>query len=146
MLRLATLRPDPSEQPSPTRLSSTGLRGLGCVDYVDGVDVARLATNTETANQLAVALYIATLHVIEQTAALADHLEEAAPRGVVLHVRLEVLGEVRDLLGEERDLDLGGARVTVVLLEPLDDLGLLLRVESHFLGTVLGDARPGAPA
>jgi hypothetical protein len=55
------------------RLFSTGLRGLGYVGHVDGVDaICRLATNAESTDQSAVALDIAALHVIEQTATLAN--------------------------------------------------------------------------
>ena len=61
-----------------TRLFSTGLRGLGYVEHGDGVDVqSRLATNAETTDQRAIALDIATLHVIEQSATLADELHES---------------------------------------------------------------------
>src|SRR5437899_7516804 len=45
---------------------------------------------------------------------------------VVLLVRLEVLGEVEDALGQERDLHLGRAGIALVGAELLDD-GRLLR-------------------
>ena len=64
---------------------------------------------------------------------------------MVLHVRLEVVGEVGDALGEERDLHLGRAGVALVELELRDDLSLLLRVE-HDWTCVSGDTRTRALA
>ena len=46
------------------------------------------------------------LEVLEEAPALADEQQQAAARVVVVLVRLEVLGEVLDALGEEGDLDL----------------------------------------
>ena len=107
------------------RLFSTGLRGLGCVDHVDGVDVDRLATNAETADQLAITLHIAALHVIEQATTLADELHESAASVVITLVNLEVLGEVRDPVRQDRDLDFGRTGVRSVSLVVLNDLLLL---------------------
>ena len=109
-----------------TRLFSTGLRGLGCVGHVDGVDVlSRLATNAETADQSAVALDISALHVIEQTATLADELHESTARVMIALVDLEVLGEMCDPVSQNRHLDFGRTRVRRVSLIVLDDLLLL---------------------
>ena len=47
------------------------------------------------------------LQVVQQPAPAADHLQQAAPRVVVLLVRLQVLGEPVDPLGQDRDLHLG---------------------------------------
>src|SRR3990172_5983568 len=58
-----------------------------------------------------VALLVLAFHVVEQLAALAHHLEEPAARVVVLLVRLEVLGEMVDPRGEDRDLHLRRAGV-----------------------------------
>ena len=46
------------------------------------------------------------LQVIQQAAALADQLQEATPRGVILLVRLEVLGQFANPLTQNRDLNL----------------------------------------
>jgi hypothetical protein len=69
----------------------------------------------ELLEQSAVALQVARLQIVEEAAALAHHLEQAAPAVVVLLVRLEVLGEGLDARCEKRDLDLGGAGVAIVL-------------------------------
>jgi hypothetical protein len=108
------------------RLSSTGLRGFGCVGHVDGVDVlSRLATNAETTDQSAIALDIAALHVIEQTATLANELHESTARVMIAFVNLEVLGEMRNPVRQNRDLNFGRAGVRRVSLIVLNDLLLL---------------------
>src|SRR5690606_37392725 len=69
--------------------------------------LTRLLTNAERGDDLAVPLDVVAAQVVEQAAALADELQETAARVVVLRVRLEVLREVGDALGEQRDLHLG---------------------------------------
>ena len=58
-----------------------------------------------------VALDVLTPEVLEQAAPAADHPQQPSPGVVVLRVGLEVLGELRDALGEHGDLNLGRARV-----------------------------------
>ena len=65
----------------------------------------RLATNAETTNQRAVALYVAFLHVVQQTTTLTDELHESAAGVMITLVNLEVLGEMRDPGCQERHLD-----------------------------------------
>src|SRR6185437_11280922 len=62
-------------------------------------------TQTQALDQRVVARGVLGLEVIEQTAALADHLEQATTRMVILRVTLEVLGEIADTLAQDRDLD-----------------------------------------
>jgi hypothetical protein len=50
---------------------------------------------------------------------------------VILHVGLEVLGEVADARGEERDLDLRRTRVALRALVFLDQLRFLRLGKSH---------------
>jgi hypothetical protein len=47
-----------------------------------------------------VTLNICSLQIIQQTSALRDHLEQAAPRVVVLFVDFEVFGKLVDSLAE----------------------------------------------
>jgi hypothetical protein len=70
---------------------------------------ARLAsaTQTEGGDECAVALYIDAAQVVQQTTATADEHQQATAAVVVLLVHLEVLREVCDAVGEERDLHLG---------------------------------------
>src|SRR6266540_1647349 len=60
----------------------------------------RLFADAELLDHGAVAVEIGLLEVVEQAAAPADELEQAAARVVVLRVRLEVLGQVVDAVRE----------------------------------------------
>ena len=71
-----------------------------------------------------VAPLVGALEVIEQLAALRDHLEQAAPRMIVLHMGLEVIGQGGDPFGQDRDLHLGRTRVARLGGIRLDDFGL----------------------
>jgi len=50
---------------------------------------------------------VPTAQIIEKSAPLPDHHQQAPPAVVVMFVISEVLGEVVDLVGEQRHLDLG---------------------------------------
>src|SRR6185503_7796225 len=65
---------------------------------------------------------------------------------MVLHVRLEVLGQVADALAEQRDLDFRGACVRFVCAEIADDCGLTV-VGQHVVPSTHGPApaREGQP-
>ena len=67
--------------------------------------VFRLATNAETTNQRAVALYVAFLHVVQQTTSLTNELHESTASVMIALVNLEMLGEMRDSGRQERHLD-----------------------------------------
>src|SRR6516162_8251379 len=85
--------------------------------------VPPLPSDAETADDGAVALDVVLADVIEQPAALADELHQAAPGVVVPFVLLQVLREVVDPSGQQGNLHLGRAGVLVV--EPvLGDGGL----------------------
>src|ERR1700694_3770803 len=73
------------------------------------------AADAELVDQRLITGLVLRLQIIEQAATLRDHLEQAPPRMVVLDVRLEVLGEVGDAFGKDRDLHLG--RTGVALLD-----------------------------
>jgi len=76
--------------------------------------VVRLATNAESADQRAIALYVAFCYVVQQSTALTNELHESTASVMIALVNLEVLGEMRDPGCQERDLDLGRAGVCVV--------------------------------
>src|SRR5262245_43834400 len=73
-----------------------------------------LLADPEAIDELPVPVGVVTLQVVEQSAALADHLEQAAPAVVVLQVGLEMPRELVDPVGEQRHLHVGGAGVGVV--------------------------------
>src|SRR5579871_5094667 len=96
------------------------------------------AANAELVDDGLVTLLVLTLHVVEELAALAHHLEEPATRVVVLLVRLEVLGEVVDPLGQDRNLDLGRAGVVRFGGILLDERTLALRRDRHRASFLFG--------
>src|SRR3954466_2399314 len=94
---------------------------------------AVLLADAERLDDAAVTPDVLRLEVVEETPPLADHHEQSPARVVILQVHLEVLGQIRDALGQERDLHLWGARVAGLTLELLDDLCLTFRCKSHCL-------------
>src|SRR6187402_2487399 len=93
--------------------------------------VKLLLTQTQLLDQTVVALDVLLLEVREQAAALVDHHQQAAARMVILVVALEVLGQVADALGEDRDLDFGGTGVALGLGVAGNDFLLLLGGNRH---------------
>ena len=67
----------------------------------------RLATESETLDDASVSSDLGLLEVVEQPTTLADQQQESTTTVMVVLVLLEVLGEVGDPLGEQRDLNLG---------------------------------------
>ena len=53
----------------------------------------RLTTQAQSSNDFVVLLYVNAFQVIEHASALRDHLQQAAPRMIVLLMRLEMFGE-----------------------------------------------------
>jgi len=87
-------------------------------------DAARflLAAQTEAADQFVVFLNINAFEVIKHTASLRDHLEQSAPRVMIFFVRFEVLGELVNPIGEQRDLHLRRPCVALMSLIRRNDL------------------------
>src|SRR5262245_36210412 len=101
-----------------------------------GQGAGRLAANSEAADDDPVARAVLLHQIREKAAALADELEEAAARMVVLGKSLEMLGQLLDPLGQERDLDFRRAGVTFLGGVAGDDLLLCFPRERHsFLRT-----------
>ena len=71
---------------------------------------SRLLAQAQLADDLLVTVEVLALQVVQQAAALADHLQQTLSRVVVLGVDLEVLGQVLDSPGEQRDLDFRATR------------------------------------
>src|SRR6059036_482698 len=74
---------------------------------------ASLSPDPELGDEGAVALDVGVPQVVEQSPLLADQEKEAAARVMVLGVRFQVLSELPDASGRQRDLDLGGTGVLV---------------------------------
>ena len=69
--------------------------------------VPSLSADAEMCDQCSIPLYVVVTNVIEQASALTDQHEKTATAVMVLLVDLQVLGEMRDACGEQRNLHLG---------------------------------------
>ena len=87
--------------------------------------MTRLVTESKIGDDLAIALEVGPPEVSEQSFTSADHLEESAAAVMVLRVSAEVLGEVVDVLCENRNLDLCRAGISAVRAVLLDRSCLL---------------------
>ena len=86
---------------TPTHSTSSGLRRrpTSCSGRrSSGAAGPRLAPQAETFDQGLVARGLVPLEVVEQATSLAHQLQQPAPRMVILHVGLEVLGQLVDAL------------------------------------------------
>src|SRR5688572_8270633 len=105
-----------------------------------GAALAKLLfAQTQLLDQAVITLDVLLLEVREQAAALVDHHQQAAARMVVLVVILEVLGQVADALGEDRDLDFGGPGVALGLGVAGNDFLLLLGGDRHSSYSAVSD-------
>ena len=105
-----------------------------------------LASQAEAGDDRAVALDVGLLQVVEETTALA-HEEQQSPTAVVIVlVLLEVLGEVRDAVAQQRDLHLGGTGVALESGVLGDDLllGFCVSTDRHVELPIFHSLR-GAP-
>ena len=68
---------------------------------------------------------------------MCHHLEEAAPRGMIFPVGLQVLGQMLDPVGEKCHLHIRAAGIFVVQLKLLQTQRF--RVLCHFEGAILGE-------
>jgi len=90
-----------------------------------------LAAEPEPSDDGAVARVVLLDEIGKKATALADELEEAATRVIVLGEAAEMLGQALDPLRQKRDLDLGRTGVTFLGGKPGDDLLLLSGRERH---------------
>ena len=81
-----------------------------------------VVADTELLDESAVLFDVAILDVLQHAAALTDEHHETTTGVVVLHVGLEMLGEVADALGQDSDLNLCAAGIALALAELLDEL------------------------
>ena len=90
-----------------------------------------LAAESQFLDQAPVALQVSLLQVIEEPPSASDQLEQSAAGMMILPVGAEMVGQLVDPAREKGDLDLGRARVRIVLSVPGDDFSLGFVGESH---------------
>jgi hypothetical protein len=71
----------------------------------------RLLADSEFANDLAVAVCVALLQIIQQSAALAHKHQKSAARAVIFLVLFEVFRQLADALAQNSDLNLWTPRI-----------------------------------
>ena len=82
----------------------------------------RLLADTQLADDIAVAVRVGLLEVIQKTAALRYEHQQATARAMVFFVSLEVFREFADALRKDRDLHLRTSGVRVVRAELGDNV------------------------
>src|SRR5436305_5452134 len=80
----------------------------------------RLFAQVQLVDQLFIAISLRSVQIIEQTPPLRDHLEEAATRGVILGVALQVFGQMLDPAREKCDLHIRATSIFIMQLELLE--------------------------
>ena len=90
-----------------------------------------LLPDAESLDELSVSVCVLALQIIEQTPTLANQLQKAAARMVILGVRLEVFRQLGDSLTENSHLDLGRASVFLVCAIAPDERFFLVFRQSH---------------
>src|SRR5882762_6723471 len=90
------------------------------------VTARRSLAQAELFDERAVALQVGALQIGQKAAPAADQHQQPAARVVVLALPAQVLGEVVDALGQQRDLHLRGARVPLARAKGGSDLALAL--------------------
>src|SRR5947208_11484725 len=111
------IRPPPRSTlfPYTTLFRSKYARRPGALPGTPSATPFALMAETQLLDELPIPFQVGPLQVLEQPAALAHHLQEAALPVEVLPMDPEVIGEAVDPLGEQRDLDRGRPRVPLVL-------------------------------
>ena len=100
-----------------------------------------LMSEAELVDDLPVAVDVGPLEVLEETAALADHLQQPTAAVMVLGMLSEVVGQVVDALGQHGNLDARGTGVALMSAELLDRRCFF---EGHVVIFPAGPAAPGA--
>ena len=90
-----------------------------------------LLTDAEFGDDRTVPLDIGFLQIVEQAAAMTDHLQKTAAAVMILRVLFEMLVEGVDPVGQDRDLDLGRSGVALMDGILFDDVRLFFLEKSH---------------
>ena len=102
----------------------------------------QLLAQTEAFDQAAVTREVLALVVVQQLAALADHLEQTTAGVVILGVGLEMIGQAVDAGGQQCDLNFGRTSVALGALEVSNDLCLLFVSNSYISLLRLSFSKP----
>src|SRR3546814_1693749 len=88
---------------------------------------SRLFAKTQLRDKFRVAARVFLFQIVKQAAALVDEHQKATTAVVILVMTFELLGQVRDALGQDRHLHLGRPRIAILAGMFLDEFLLALR-------------------
>ncbi len=83
-----------------------------------------LLTNTEPFNDGPISRNILILEIVQQATTLSDHPQQSAARMMVFCMHLKMIGQIRDLFAQNRDLDFRRPRIGIVSSIGIYDFGL----------------------
>src|ERR1700690_2735815 len=83
-----------------------------------------LLAQTESFDNLAVPIRVATIQIVQQPAPLVDHHDQPAPRSMIFGVGPEVGGQIVDALAQQRYLHFRRPRILRMYPELLDEFNL----------------------
>ena len=92
----------------------------------------KLLSESQLLNDFTISLDILLRKIVEQVLSVTNHTEQTSLRVEVLRILLHVLGEGVDAVGEDRNLYLGRAGVSLIDLIGLNELLLKLLIHVFF--------------
>ena len=92
----------------------------------------RLLADSEFADDLAVAVCVALLQVVQQTSPLAHKHQKSPARTVILLVLFEVFRQLADTLAQNRDLNLWAPGIGVMRTELCNNVCLFSGCQHSF--------------
>src|SRR3546814_876940 len=92
---------------------------------------SRLFAKTQIRDKFRVAARVFLFSIVKQAAALVDEQQKAMTAVVILVMTFEMLGQVRDALGQDRHLHLGRTRIAILAGMFLDEFLLALSGNRH---------------
>ena len=91
-----------------------------------------LLSQSQLADDRTVTLDVSLLQIVQKVSSVTDHLLKTAAAVEVLLVDFQVLGQVSDAAGEDRDLNLGRTGVSLVGCVLLDEAELFFFLHGFF--------------
>ena len=88
-----------------------------------------LLTDTQLGDDRTVTVDVLLSQIVQHAAALTNHHQQTTAGVVVVLVHAQVIGQLVDAGGQDRDLDLGRTGVAFVSSILQDDLGLLFLLD-----------------